>query len=381
MFTLLQGGDVCAPERLGTRDLLVSHGIVARIGAMDARAIEHAGFAVDVVDASGCWVTPGLIDVHEHLLGGSGEQGFQTQTPEIFLSEVVGSGITTVVGCLGVDTTTKTLAGLLAKVKAFNAEGVTALLYSGGYNVPPVTLTGSVRSDMMFVQEVIGAGEVAIADARSTEPSVQELARLVRDAYAGGLLSGKAGVTHFHVGSGKARLSQLRTLLEEYEIAPGLLYPTHVERDEALMLEAIDLSRRGVTVDVDTVERDLARWFRFFLGHGGDAAHLTASSDAAINSPGTLHEQLRACVVDGGLELTQVLALATVNPARVLGLKQKGRLREGADADILLLRKQSLELREVFARGKRFVSDGQVVFSPQFLESSNRKVVASGKKS
>src|ERR1700709_837983 len=125
MFTLLQGGDVCAPERLGAQDILLNAGVLARIGDIDARAIEKAGFAVDVVDASDCWVTPGLIDVHEHLLGGGGEEGFQTQTPEIFLSEVVGSGITTVIGCLGVDTTTKTLPGLLAKVKAFNAEGIT----------------------------------------------------------------------------------------------------------------------------------------------------------------------------------------------------------------------------------------------------------------
>jgi beta-aspartyl-dipeptidase (metallo-type) len=381
MFTLIQGGDVCTPEPLGMQDVLMSQGTIVRIADIDARAIEKAGFAVDVVDASGCWVTPGLVDVHEHLLGGSGEKGFQTQTPEIFLSEVVGSGITTVVGCLGVDTTTKTLPGLLAKVKAFNAEGITAFLYSGGYNVPPVTLTGSIRSDMMLVEEVIGAGEVAIADARSTEPSVAELARLVRDAYAGGLLSGKAGVTHFHVGSGNARLCQVRSLLNDHEIAPCLLYPTHVERSEALMLEAVELSRKGVTVDVDTVERDLMQWVRFYMEHGGNPGRLTASSDAAINSPATLLEQLRACVLEGGLDLWQVLAFATVNPARVLGLKHKGRLHESADADVLLLRKESLELQAVFARGRRFVSDGRVCFSPQFLESSNRKVVAHGKRS
>src|SRR4051794_2451470 len=108
MFTLIQRGDVCTPERLGRRDVLLNQGTVARIGDIDAGAIEKAGFALDVVDAHGCWVTPGLIDVHEHLLGGSGEEGFHTQTPEIFLSEIVEAGITTVAGCLGVDTTTKT---------------------------------------------------------------------------------------------------------------------------------------------------------------------------------------------------------------------------------------------------------------------------------
>ena len=319
-----------------------------------------------------------MIDPHEHLLGGSGEKGFQTQTPEIFLNEVVGAGITTVIGCLGVDTTTKTLPGLLAKVKAFNAEGITAFLYSGGYNVPPVTLTGSVRSDMMLVQEVIGAGEIAIADARSTEPSVSELARLVRDAYAGGILSGKSGVTHFHVGSGRARLSQLRTLLDEYEISPELLYPTHVERNEELMLEAVALSKRGVTVDVDTVEQDLEQWVKFYLEKGGDPHRLTASSDAAINSPRTLSEQLRRCVLDGGIPLATMLPLFTANTAAVLGLKQKGRLAEGSDADVLVLRKGALEISAVIARGTRMVENGEVTFTPAFLHSSNRKVTLNG---
>ena len=116
-------------------------------------------------------MVPGFIDPHEHLLGGSGEEGWASQTPEIALSEIVAGGITTVVGCLGTDTTTKTMPGLLAKAKAFNDEGLTAYIYSGGYNVPPITLTGSVRTDMLFVPEVIGAGEIAISDARSTEPT------------------------------------------------------------------------------------------------------------------------------------------------------------------------------------------------------------------
>jgi beta-aspartyl-dipeptidase (metallo-type) len=333
---------------------------------------------VDIVDVRGSIVTPGLIDPHEHLLGGSGEQGFATQTPEIAFSEIVLAGITTVVGCLGVDTTTKTLPGLLAKAKAFNEEGITAYIYSGGYNVPPVTLTGSVRSDMLLVGEVIGAGEIAIADARSTEPSLPELARLVRDAYAGGLLSGKCGVTHFHVGDEPARLAQVRALIEEYSIAPEFLYPTHVERNEALMQEAVDLTKRGVTVDIDTVEHDMARWLAFYLEHGGAPGCLTVSSDAAINSPSTVLEQVRECVTQHRHSIEHVLPLVTANAAKVLKLPRKGCLKPGADADILVLRAQSLELSDVFARGRRLVERGRLTKAERFLQSSNRKVVLHG---
>jgi beta-aspartyl-dipeptidase (metallo-type) len=95
------------------------------------------GVEVAVIDATDCVVTPGIIDPHAHLLGGSGEDGLSTQTPEIVLSEIVPHGITTVVGVLGVDTTMKTMAGLLARVKGLKEEGLTAYMWSGGYNVPP----------------------------------------------------------------------------------------------------------------------------------------------------------------------------------------------------------------------------------------------------
>lgn len=200
MLTLIENGEVYLPEPGGRMSVLLMNNAIARIGNIERADVERLGVELEVIDASGCVVTPGLIDPHEHLLGGSGEEGFNSQTPEITLTELVTAGITTVVGCLGVDTTMKTLAGLLAKAKGLREEGLTAYIWTGGYNVPPTTITASVRDDIMFIEEVIGAGEIAIADERSTAPVPHELARLVKDAYVGGMLSRKAGVTHFHTG-------------------------------------------------------------------------------------------------------------------------------------------------------------------------------------
>jgi beta-aspartyl-dipeptidase (metallo-type) len=378
MLTLIENGEVYLPEPRGRTSVLLMNSSIARIGDIVRADVERLGVELEVIDAAGCVVTPGLIDPHEHLLGGSGEKGFSSQTPEITLTELVTAGITTVVGCLGVDTTMKTLAGLLAKAKGLREEGLTAYIWTGGYNVPPTTITASVRDDIMFIEEVIGAGEIAIADERSTDPTPHELARLVKDAYVGGMLSRKAGVTHFHTGEKPERLALLRTLLDDYRIAPESLYPTHVERTKELMSEAVKLTRRGVTVDIDTVEQDSAKWVRFFFDNGGDPARLTLSSDASITNPRTLFDQFRSCIHVGGYALERVLPFVTSNTARVLKLNRKGKLEAGADADVLVLERESLEIVEAIARGKRMVRGGQAVVREKFLEGSNRNIALRG---
>jgi beta-aspartyl-dipeptidase (metallo-type) len=380
MITLVSNGSVYAPEPLGRADVLILGERIAKVGAVDRRAAEALGVDVEVVDASGCLVAPGLIDPHEHLLGGSGEEGFSTQTPEVTLTEIVTGGITTVVGCLGVDTTTKTMPGLLAKAKGLREEGLGAYVWTGGYPVPPATVTGSIREDLMYIDEVIGAGEVAISDHRSTHPTLDELARLVADAHVGGLLSGKAGVTHFHVGNGERRLELIRRLLDEKEVEPDWLYLTHVERKQGLMEEAVEISRRGVFVDVDTVEEDLAEWLRFYVDRGGDPARLTVSSDAGISSPSTPFRQLRGCVLEHGFALEEVLPLMTSNTARALRLDDRGRLAPGMLADVLVLREGALEIEAVLARGRVMVRDGRPAVSERFLKRSNRNITLRGGK-
>jgi beta-aspartyl-dipeptidase (metallo-type) len=266
-----------------------------------------------------------------------------------------------VIGCLGVDTTMKTMPGLLARAKALKEEGLSACIWSGGYNVPPTTIMTSIRDDMLFIEEVVGAGEIAISDERSTDPMPHELARLTNDAYVGGMLSRKAGVTHFHVGNGKGRLHLLRQLLDEFETPPEAIYPTHVERSEELMDEAIDLTRRGCFVDVDTVNEDLQKWLTYYFDNDGDPAQLTLSSDASISSPGNTLSQIRECVRNSDFELAQLLPLVTANTARALKLNDRGKLEPQMKADVLVLERDTLELKEVIARGRRLLRDGKPI--------------------
>ena len=384
MIKVIRDGWVYAPRSLGRASVLLTDGKIGKVGDVDLRAVETFGKAVgievEILDAEGCVVTPGLIDPHIHLLGGSGERGFGTQTPEFFVSEIVRHGITTVVGTLGVDTTMKTLPGLLAKVKGLREDGLNAFMWTGGYNVPPKTILGSARDDIMFIEEVIGVGEVAISDKRASAPDMNELAKTISDAYIGGMLAKKAGVTHFHVGDGGRRLQPIRELLEGYYCEPDWLYLTHVERSEALMREAIDLARLGVAVDIDVVEEDLAKWVKFYRDHDGDPAQLTVSTDASQSSPRSLHEQLVSCVLEHRLPLEDMIAFMTSNTARILKLHDKGTLETGKMGDVLVMRRDTLEVEHVLSKGEPMVRSGRLAARESWLEDSTREIALRGRK-
>lgn len=380
MITLIENADVYAPAPLGRQSVLLLDDTIARIGAVDRYAVEAIGVEYEVVDADDSLLCPGLIDPHEHLLGGSGEQGFNTMTPEIFLEELVGAGITTVVGCLGVDVTMRNMTSLAGKAKALVEDGVDALLWTGGYRVPPATVSTSARNDILFIQEIIGVGEVAISDGRSSDPAPRELANVVHEAHVAGMLARKCGLTHFHVGDGRARLAPLRALIDDFHIELGWLYATHVERNEALMCEAIALARAGVHIDVDVVEEDLPRWLRFYEHHDGDLAQLTISSDASISSPRTLFDQMRGAVLQHHIPLERVLPFATENTARVLHLGRKGTIEVGKAADLLVLDRRTLDVVHVHARGGWMVRDGSLVRHSHWLDGNKRELHMAGSK-
>lgn len=380
MLTLIQGGTVYDPEPLGQRSILLADGHVGAVGSVDRRALESLGAEYQIIDATGCIIVPGLIDPHNHLLGGSGETGFSTQTPEFFISEIVSAGLTTVVGTLGVDTTMKTMAGLLAKVKALKEQGLNAFCWTGGYDVPPNTILENVREDIMFIEEIIGAGEVAISDRRALPHEPRELARVAVHANIGGMLAQKAGLVHVHVGEEDTRLKPVQQVLDEFNVYPEWFYATHVERSTELMDQAIKLAKKGMSADLDVVEGDLHRWVRYWRDHGGPPERLTISSDASMTSPRGVWDQLRDCIHHHGFALEEVLPLATRNTARILKLKEKGEIRIGCAGDLLLLEEGSLEIVHVLSEGKMMVRDGKVVEQEHWLDDSDRRIELHGRK-
>jgi beta-aspartyl-dipeptidase (metallo-type) len=255
-----------------------------------------------------------------------------------------------------------------------------AYLWTGGYNIPPTSIMGGVREDIMFIDEVIGAGEIAISDPRGMDPGPEALARLAHDCHVGGHLSGKAGLVHVHVGAKDTRLRPIRDALDAYNVEPGWFYPTHVERTEKLFDEAIALAKQGMPVDVDVAEEDLPKWLRRWRDAGAPRELLTVSSDASLTSPRLVHEQLRACVKEHGVPLADALTLATENTACILKLPHKGRLEAGCMGDVVLFERGTLEVVHVLSRGVAMVRDGDLVRQEAFLEKSNRVIRLTGTK-
>jgi beta-aspartyl-dipeptidase (metallo-type) len=386
MFELITNAQVFAPAPLGIRHLLVCAGRIAYIG----EKLPQLDDALDIntTDLDGARLVPGLIDAHTHLTGGGGEAGPSTRVPPLALSQITSAGVTSVIGLLGTDDLTRSTQNLVSQVMGLREEGLSAWCYTGGYHLPVATLTGSVRSDIVNLEAVIGVGEVAISDHRSSQPTLDEILRLASEAHVAGLMTGKAGIVHFHLGDGKRGLELIRDSLAISEIPARVFNPTHVNRNKPLFEEACELTALGCNVDLtafpasddddqgwsaeDAVER--------YLDKGCAADRLTISSDGGgclphFDAQGQLLRMgfascsaMADCIknlLDRGLPEQTVLPLMTSNVAKLLKLSKKGRIDTGFDADLVVL-DQSNRIESVMARGVWQVKNNKQLISGLF---------------
>lgn len=389
MFVLVKNATVYAPEPLGRRDILLAG---ERIAWMGQEFPENSTLPeLDVLDASDLLAVPGFVDGHVHLCGGGGEGGFATRTPEIVLSSLARGGVTSVVGVLGTDSVTRTTANLVAKALGLVEEGVSAWCLVGSYQLPVKTLTGSVEGDLVLVDRIIGVGEIALSDHRSSQPSMEEVAKVAAAARVGGILSGKAGVVNVHLGDGPRGLDFLRRICAETEIPLSQFLPTHMNRNPRLFEEGIRYAQGGGFVDITTSttrkfleegEVSCAGALRQLLEAGVPPERISFSSDGqgslpdfdatgtlkglTVGSVGSLFEAVREAVLTEGVPLAEALPVVTSTPATVYKLPGKGYLRRGFDADLVLLDRETLRISSVLARGRILVRNGTLLAKGTF---------------
>jgi beta-aspartyl-dipeptidase (metallo-type) len=384
---LLKNAELYTPARSGRADILIVGARIERLGP----DIQMPPSWCDVFDASHLAAVPGFIDSHVHMAGGGGEGGYATRTPDLQLSDAILGGVTTVVGTLGTDGVTRSAANLLAKARGLDEEGITTFVYTGCYAVPVQTLTGSIERDLLLIDKVIGVGEIALSDHRSSQPTFDEVARVAAEARRGGMLSGKAGVVNVHMGDGKRGLSMLRRIVDDTEIPATQFVPTHINRNPVLFEEGVAWAKAGGHVDfttssvpayVEEGEVACASALRRMLDASVAVSQITFTSDGQGSLPRfdahgrlqgldvgrvtTLFAAVRDAVQRERVPLETALEVITSNPARILKLRGKGRVAADADADLVLLTPDTLEIRGVIAKGRWLMKDGAAVVKGTF---------------
>ncbi|MBP7095481.1 MAG: beta-aspartyl-peptidase [Spirochaetia bacterium] len=401
MMLLVRNAETFAPEPLGRRDILCAGGTIV---ALEPR-IDSSGLPGDpeIIDAAGAVVVPGLVDGHVHVSGGGGEAGFGSRTPPLDPADAFRAGVTTVIGTLGTDGITRSMEDLVARTFALRESGLSAWCLTGSYRVPPRTLTGDVMKDIMFIEPILGLGEIALSDHRSSRPTDAEVARLFSEARIGGMLSGKTGIVCVHLGDAPDGFGSLERAIASGELPRSQIWPTHCGRNPGLLeaafswigsggyadftasppdlsgLERPDPETSGLpnnpsaltSIDSDRGQTSASASFAKGLSKGLSPESFTWTSDGQGSLPrfdangrisgyevgtcSSLLAALRSAVLRLGIPLKTALLPVTMNPAKILGLDRKGRIAAGADADLVVMG-TDLVPRLVIAKGRLVMS-------------------------
>ncbi len=377
---LIRNAIVYSPEPIGRKDLLVGGNVVLEISDKITLPL---GSDIEFVDADGLIVVPGLIDNHVHIAGAGGEGGPATRTPELKLSDMFSGGVTTVIGCLGTDGLTRSVESVLMKAKSLRQEGASAWIWTGAYQVPTPTITGDAGRDIALIEEIIGIGELAISDHRSSCPSVEELIRITALARVGGMLGKKAGMVNIHLGDARNPFTPLHEVVKRSELKYRQFLPTHCNRNSYIFEDSKIYGQAGY-IDLTTSswpyyqdeEIKPSSGLKILLEAGVPADHITFSSDSCGSLPG-FDEQGRLVKLEMGLPsanlrelgdavlkekipIEKALKVLTSNVASILKLPGKGFISKGMDADLLFL-DRGMNIVHLMAMGKWVVKSGSVI--------------------
>ncbi|MBE0639611.1 MAG: beta-aspartyl-peptidase [Bacteroidales bacterium] len=373
---LIKNCNLYSPAFLGKKDVLIAGTKIVAIG----ETLElSSGFDAEVIDAKGLNLVPGLIDAHVHIAGAGGEGGPATRTPEMPLSMLLEGGITTVVGCLGTDGYTRDPASVLMKCKSLRQEGVSAYMYTGSYQVPTPTLLGDPAKDLAMIDEVIGIGEIALSDHRSSYPTLNELIQLASKARVGGMLGNKAGIINIHMGDAKDPFRPLYDVANHSEIKLSQFLPTHCNRNRYIFEDAktfgktgyIDLTASSYPYYPD-IEVKTSKAVVELVNSGVPLGHITITSDACgslpdfdqngnlirleMGLPKSILSELSDLVLIERIPIEKALQPVTSTVADILKLRSKGRIHKGNDADLVLL-DNDFRIAYLIAMGKLMVSN------------------------
>ncbi len=368
---LIRGGEVLDPSQnlRGIRDIGIRFGVVEAV----ERSIPPER-ALRVLEAGGRLVTPGLIDLHSHVYPYGSAIGIPAD-------ELVPYQATTTVVSAG-DAGANNFAGFRRHMVAQTRTRMYAFVHIAniglaGFPVPELFNIGyadaavAARAVAENADIVIGI-KVRMSENVINQHGLEPLKRAIAACES----SGTKGKVMCHIGGVQSRelMSQILDLLRQgdvlthsYSGAPNNAgQGTNIVQDGKLLPAALAAKRRGVVFDV---------------GHGGGSFDYTIAEPAIAQgaTPDTISSDIHVFsgntpgmpfvtwvmskFLNMGFTLEQVVAMATINPARVINrLPKLGTLQVGAPGDASIL--EIVEGPVRFVDTRKNERDGKVHLRP-----------------
>ncbi len=368
---VIKGGDVLDPSQSlrGKRDIGIRYGLIEAV-----EADIPAARALRVLDAAGKLVTPGLIDLHCHVFPYGSAAGIPAD-------ELVPHQCTTTCVSAG-DAGANNFAAFRRFIVAQTRTRLYAFVHIANVGLTPFPVAELTNIDFADVE----AAAKAIAEnadmviGTKVRMSENVIARNglepLKRAIAACEKAGTGGKVMCHIGGVETRelmaqiLDTLRPgdiLTHSYTGAPNPAGAfTNIVQDGRLIPAALAAKQRGVIFDV---------------GHGGGSFDYTVAEAAIAQGcpPDTISSDIH--VVSGntpgmpylvwvmskfmglGFTLDQVVAMATVNPAKVINrLPKLGTLQPGAPGDVAIMELVEGPVSFVDTRNNR--RDGRAYLKP-----------------
>lgn len=189
-------------------------------------------------------------------------------------------------------------------------------MLTGAYHLPSPTITGDVAKDIIYFEEIIGAGEIAISDHRSSNPSVDELSKFAAHVRVAGMLGGCAGIINLHMGDAKNPSQIIYDIVENTEWNFRQFLPTHINRNACIFEDAKSYGKNG-PIDITTSsypyypdeEVKPSRALKILLESGVPLSNITFSSDACGSLPAFHPHTGELIRLDRGLPISNLIEL------------------------------------------------------------------------
>jgi imidazolonepropionase-like amidohydrolase len=357
--------------RLENADVLVKAGKIAKVGK------NLSADGAQVIDGSGKWLAPGIIDEHSHIAAFSINEGAQSVTSEVRIADNLNPEDISIYRQLAGGVTSShilhgsanTIGGQTQLIKlrwGVDDEGLKFrnwdpfIKFALGENVKRTTSANNNRfpDTRMGVEEVLTDAFTRARDyekARKAAPGATrrdlELDALVE------ILNHKRFITcHSYVQSEITALIRVADkfgftvntfthILEGYKVADKMKahgsnastfsdwWAYKMEVQDAIAYNAAIMTKEGLNVCINSDDAEMAR---------------------------RLNQEAAKSVKYGGLTEEQAFNMVTIDPAKALHVSDRvGSIKEGKDADLVLWSDNPLS---IYARAEKTIVDGIVYY-------------------